>query len=193
MENPVVLVLPIHNGEQHLPSLVTRILELGIDAACPLSIVILDDGSTDDTFETACELATEYPQIQVLRQPLRQGLPAAIDRVRRLKVAQRVIVHDGVSPLDAAELTAMLREAAPGDLWEFGAQAAPTDPTRGSRRFAAITRLHTALERAHSSVSSLRWVELSETAAPRRVTGVASSALGDFASTSDPQSAAPLP
>ena len=60
-----------------------EVLELANMFADEFSIVIVDNGSTDETYETACELARTYPQIKVLRQSVRQGLGRVLEMVRK--------------------------------------------------------------------------------------------------------------
>ncbi|MEQ8837834.1 MAG: glycosyltransferase, partial [Lacipirellulaceae bacterium] len=154
-------------GERRIRSLIFKMLEIAETLQCDLRIVIVDDGSTDETFETACELSVAYPQISVLHQPVQRGLGPALDRVRRIVNSDRVIVHDGVSPLEVSELVAMLRE----DQREK-AVATPQSASeaRGSRRFASVTALHAAMERAHQPLTAFRWLELGDFLSPRRLT-----------------------
>lgn len=167
MDHPATVVLPIHNGERRIRSLTFKMLEIAETLQRDLRIIIVDDGSTDETFETACELSVAYPQVSVLHQPVQRGLGPALDRVRRLVSSDRVIVHDGVSPLNVRELVAMLREGQA----ENATPALPTAPeARGSRRFAAVTALHAAMQRAHEPLTAFRWLQLSDYLSPRRLT-----------------------
>jgi glycosyltransferase involved in cell wall biosynthesis len=131
-----------------------------------LHVVIVDDGSTDGTFETACELASEFPQVSVLRQSHRSGLGSALDLVRQRFHAREVIAHDGVGPVDVNELMRLL--GGPG-----GVKFAETEAVegRGSRRFGSIAALNTRLTEAHRGVTSCHWLKIHEPLAPRRKTG----------------------
>jgi len=177
VDHPATVVLPIHNGERRINALVLEMLDIGETLNCNLQVVIVDDGSTDETFEAACELAVAYPQVRVLHQPVQRGLGAALDRVRRIVNSDRVIVHDGVSPLEVSELVAMLREdqatqaSASAEPQQTAAERpASEQPARGSRRFAEVTALHQAMERAHQPLTAFRWLQLSDYLAPRRLT-----------------------
>ncbi|QDS97375.1 glycosyltransferase [Adhaeretor mobilis] len=181
MDHPATVVLPIHNGERRINALVLEMLDIGETLSCNLHVVIVDDGSTDETFEAACELAVAYPQVRVLHQPVQRGLGAALDRVRRIVNSDRVIVHDGVSPLVVSELVNMLREDRAAKEQNIDPQQepasqqapnlqAPTQQARGSRRFAEVTALHQAMERAHQPLTAFRWLQLSDYLSPRRLT-----------------------
>jgi glycosyltransferase involved in cell wall biosynthesis len=72
------VLLPVFNAQQSLETGVTEILELLPELSPRFELCILDDGSTDDTAEFARDLAARYPQIVVIRHPVRLGLAEAI-------------------------------------------------------------------------------------------------------------------
>jgi hypothetical protein len=159
----VTIVLPVHNAERSLRGLVTRILELAAAPTRRLTVAIVDDGSTDDTFEAACELARDFPQVRVLRQPFRKGLGPALEEVRSKLRVEEVIVHDGIGPIDLDELGALLG-AAPSRVVAPGL----TEEGRGSRRFAAVAALNAHMAEVHRAVSSFRWMRIPGQTRPRR-------------------------
>lgn len=163
MNSPVTIVLPVHNAERTLRTVVFRILELTELARRKLRLVIVDDGSTDETFETACELARKFPQVAIFRQPFQRGLGPALEEVRRRLGVDSVLVHDGASPIDVAELAAMIDEGE-----RRPRTTAADEPLSGSRRFAAVSTLNARLAAVHRAASSLRWLQLDQPLAPRR-------------------------
>ena len=162
MDSPLTIVLPVHNAERQLKSMVEAILELTTHSAREVCVAIVDDGSTDDTFETACALACTYPQIAVLRQPFQRGIGPALDRVRRALGAKLALVHDGCSPLDLGELDRQMKAAS---LTSRGDQQ---EQARGSRRFASLVALHSQMAQAHRRIGSFRWLSLEGPSTPRR-------------------------
>lgn len=162
MNEPLTIVLPMHNAERRLKAMVEGILEVATPTMREVRIAIVDDGSTDDTFEAACSLANVYPQISVLRQPFQRGIGPALERVQRLLGATQALVHDGSSALDLGELDRQLKaacQANQGDSLESG---------RGSRRFASLAALHSQLNDAHRWVASFRWLSLEVPSPARR-------------------------
>jgi glycosyltransferase involved in cell wall biosynthesis len=72
----LVVVVPAYNAARHLPALVERIVTArppGLDR-----IVIVDDGSTDDTGRVARALADDAPSIAVIARPRNGGYGAAM-------------------------------------------------------------------------------------------------------------------
>jgi glycosyltransferase involved in cell wall biosynthesis len=108
----LVVVVPAYNAARFLPDLVRRLV-----AAQPpglFRIVVVDDGSRDATVETARELASKMPNLEVVLRPANGGYGAAmktgLDVARRLDADQAASVHaDGqYSPEVLADLLAAL-------------------------------------------------------------------------------------
>ena len=78
MNTPLCVLLPVYNAQQGLETAVTEILEVLPELNHRFELCILDDGSTDDTAEVAYDLAARYPQVDVVRHPVRLGLAEAI-------------------------------------------------------------------------------------------------------------------
>jgi hypothetical protein len=143
VDSAVTIILPVHNAEGSLRPLVSRILDLAMTSHRRLTRALVDDGSPDETFEAACELARDFPQVRVFRQPYQGGLGPALDEVRKRLSIDEAIVHDGVGPLNFDELAALLANE------PSAAASAAADSFshegRGSRRFAAVTALNARL------------------------------------------------
>lgn len=170
LQKALTIVLPMYNRERQLRKAVTDILELNQSAKTMLELVVVDDGSTDETFETACELSRAYPQVTVLRQSVRRGYGAALDLVQHRLSLETFVAHDGISAIDASELKALLKVT---PLLGTGAmqasmREAATSGSVGSRRFASIRALHENMEHAHRTVAGFRWVQSQQPIVPRR-------------------------
>jgi glycosyltransferase involved in cell wall biosynthesis len=76
--NTLSVLLPVHNAHHKLEASVSEILEVLPELTDHFELCILDDGSTDDTADTAHELAARYPQIRVIHHPSRLGLAESI-------------------------------------------------------------------------------------------------------------------
>jgi cellulose synthase/poly-beta-1,6-N-acetylglucosamine synthase-like glycosyltransferase len=166
MDQVLTVVLPMHNSEHKLRSSISDILDLAPALSRPLEVVVVDDGSTDDTYETACELARLYPQVAVLRHAFRQGIGAALELVRNRLSVKKVLVHDGISPIDVGQLQSMLQVEP--ESCGCTSVAASSGESSGSRRFAAVRRLHDQMEQVHRGSLAFRWLQLENPLVPRR-------------------------
>ncbi len=126
MNTPSVL-LPVHNAQRSLEADVTEILEVLWELAGRFELMILDDGSTDETAEVARELAARYPQVRVIRHPLRLGLAEAIQTGLDHLQGEIMLVSDEDYCLDPDDLRTLwkLRDAQWGTSRRTRAAAAP--------------------------------------------------------------------
>jgi cellulose synthase/poly-beta-1,6-N-acetylglucosamine synthase-like glycosyltransferase len=146
----LTIVLPVYNAETRLRKNVTELLELASELTPKFGVLIIDDGSTDDTFEVAEDLAAHYPQVLVRRHRHRRGLGATIEYVSRRVRSDAVMVHDGVTPVNPQEMRSVWQS------WitqpsAAGSSLAPAS-TAAIHDFAGLSSIHAAMERAHRRV-----------------------------------------
>jgi len=149
----LTIVLPVYNIESRLSQNVEQMLELASDLTTQFSILIVDDGSTDDTSTVAHELATRYPQVKVRRQRQRSGLGPIISMVQRRVDSDVVIVHDGVTPIDAVQVRRLWRQS--------DSQSTPVAAAskRDLSELAHVRTTHDALALAHERVMGFHLLE----------------------------------
>lgn len=157
MKKNLTVVLPVHNAEATLRRDVSDVLDVAGEMAGPMRVIIVDDGSTDDTYDTAIELATRYPQIRVMRHAERQGLGRALDSLRSEVAGDMVLVHDGASRVDANQIRRLWsEEPQAGDA--IGAGEVSVDDLR----LAAAT--HEQLAAKHSRLAGFQRMTLGKSA-----------------------------
>jgi glycosyltransferase involved in cell wall biosynthesis len=147
----LTIVLPVYNGESRLTHHVTEMLELASELTSRFEVMIVDDGSTDETSAVAQELATQFPQISVRRHRHRRGLGPIISMVQRRVSTDVVIVHDGVTPINPVEVRR---------LWQQSAAEAAQPVSSGRtvstkvevKELAGVRATHTAMALAHERV-----------------------------------------
>lgn len=101
------VVLPVRNAERTLVTRVVELLEVLPDLTENFEVVIVDDGSTDDTDEAANDLARLYPQVRVVRHAEPLGIEASAETGVSRAMGDVVIVHAGSQPVNASELQRM--------------------------------------------------------------------------------------
>ena len=149
----LTIVLPVYNGESRLTHHVTEMLELASELTSHFEVMIVDDGSTDDTSAVAQELATQYPQISVRRHRHRRGLGPIISMVQRRVSTDVVIVHDGVTPINSVEVRRLWQQSAAEAKPARSASAAGADPKKlDVTELAGVRATHTAMALAHERV-----------------------------------------
>jgi glycosyltransferase involved in cell wall biosynthesis len=88
------VLLPVYNREQQLASQVDELLDVVAELTSHFDILIIDDGSTDDTAEVAQDLARQYPQINLVRHSHRRGLAEAVQTGLKHTRGETIIVGD---------------------------------------------------------------------------------------------------
>ena len=167
--NPAVtIVLPVHNAQRTLRSSLLGLMELAETTGRRLQVAVVDDGSTDATYEIACELASEFPQLHVLRQPYQRGLGSALEQVRSRLGVTDVVAHNGIGKIDHQELALLLNAGTERRDAPHANAAAIAGEGRGSRRAGSQPTLQTRLAEAHRSGGAFRWLRIDEPAASRR-------------------------
>ncbi|MEX2112803.1 MAG: glycosyltransferase family 2 protein [Pirellulales bacterium] len=109
MKTPLRVLLPVYNAEHRLPEGVVSVLEVLPEFADRFELVIIDDGSTDDTAETARSLAAQFPQVSVIRHPVRLGLGEAIQTGLDEAAAEIILFGNGAYELDLDDLRTLWR------------------------------------------------------------------------------------
>ena len=101
------VVVPVHNAERNLALRIGRLLEVLPDLAAKFEVLIVDDGSTDQTEEVALELSNRYPQVRVTRHHQQRGIEASAQTGAARTTGDIVIVHAGQEPVNASQLRRM--------------------------------------------------------------------------------------
>ncbi len=104
--NTLSVIIPCFNEESTLKSCVEKVLEIQDDSLC-LEIIIVDDASSDNSYEIACELAEKYSQVQVENHKVNQGKGAALRTGFKIATGDFVGVQDAdleYNPFDLKKL-----------------------------------------------------------------------------------------
>ena len=156
-DKSLTVVLPVYNGAPRLRAQVRELLELACELTNQFGILIVDDGSTDATFEVAEELAARYPQVSVRRHRHRAGLGPMLEHVQRCVRSDAVIMHDGVTPIDTNQMRSLWRR------WVAETVDPKSPPTAAALHgdicdFANLPAIHAAMERAHGRLLGFQLV-----------------------------------
>ena len=113
------VVLPVYNAQNSLPHLIEQMLDILPDVTSEFELLVVDDGSTDQTEEVARDLAIRYPQVRVMHHAERRGGEAVI-RTGYEHTRGRVVI---VQPENTAFGHADLKR-----LWQMHAEQSETPP-----------------------------------------------------------------
>jgi dolichol-phosphate mannosyltransferase len=74
----VAVVLPAYNENDNLTELITGLVDVAQRAAIDLQIIVVDDGSSDDTPATLAALQPRVPCLHAVIHPVNRGLAQAL-------------------------------------------------------------------------------------------------------------------
>lgn len=109
MDLSLSVVLPVHNAEHTLSRIVHLLLDVVPDVTEQFEILVVDDGSRDQTEEIAHELALQYPQVRVTRHQRRQGQTAAVQTALTQATGDVVFVQEEGSEVCCSEIQKLWR------------------------------------------------------------------------------------
>jgi dolichol-phosphate mannosyltransferase len=75
----LTIVIPALNEQEKIAETIEGVLPLARDLLDDFELILVDDGSTDDTGSIMDRFAAEDPRIVVIHQPQRQGVGAAFE------------------------------------------------------------------------------------------------------------------
>lgn len=101
------VVVPVYNAERHLTQQIGSLLEVLTDLTAKFEVLIVDDGSTDQTEDVALELSQRYPQVRVTRHAHQRGIEASAQTGAARTTGDIVIVHAGHEAVNASHLKRM--------------------------------------------------------------------------------------
>lgn len=95
------VLIPVYNEQDTVDEILTRVLALG---PVVREIVVVDDGSQDNTATVVSTRATEEPKIQFYQSPKNQGKTAAIATALERASGDIIIIQDADLEYDPAEI-----------------------------------------------------------------------------------------
>jgi glycosyltransferase involved in cell wall biosynthesis len=113
--NELSFVFPCYNEEESLPKLINQVMSVAPSVAENYEIVLVNDGSKDNTSKIAHEYAVKYPFIKVIDQA-NQGFGGALNTGLQNATSEWVFYTDADLQFDINELKTFIPFTATSDL-----------------------------------------------------------------------------
>jgi glycosyltransferase involved in cell wall biosynthesis len=108
MSPDVSIVIPALNEREALPSLLEEVAATCERAGLSWEAIVIDDGSSDDSFEVLADLAAEQPAIRAIRLRRNLGKSAALAIGFERASGAAIVTMDGDGQDDPADIPALL-------------------------------------------------------------------------------------
>lgn len=110
----VTVVLPAHNEEGNILPLMDQFGELARKARFSLEVVLVDDGSTDQTLPRAVEAQERYRFLRIVAQPHRRGLTEALRAGFSVARGQVIVFYPADRQFHPADIPRMVEKVRSG-------------------------------------------------------------------------------
>ena len=114
MENLISVIVPLHNEQENVPILVSRLRKVMDAAQLSFEIILVDDGSKDETFRIIRQEAENDSRIMGLRFRRNHGQTVAIKAGIEHARGDICITMDGDMQHDPAQIPAFLQKMEEG-------------------------------------------------------------------------------
>ena len=117
MTPAVTLMIPALNEARRIGATLDTVL--GVAARQPglrLEILVVDDGSTDDTAGIVTAYAARFPSVRLIRHPVNRGLGQAFRTALAGATGEKFLIVPGDNDMPASTLATLLANAAAADM-----------------------------------------------------------------------------
>jgi len=102
------VVIPVYNEEKFISTTIQRVLNVTLENLS-IELVVVDDGSKDQTVEILQQLAITHPEIRVFQQPVNMGKGAALRRGFQEATGDFVLIQDADLEYDPSDYPILLK------------------------------------------------------------------------------------
>jgi len=122
------VIIPVYNEQKTLAEIVQKVLETPFEK----EVILVDDGSTDQSPEILKQLAVDHDEIRVFSQAFNQGKGAALKRGFEAATGDVIIIQDADLEYDPADYGKLIQPITDGK----------ADVVYGSRFIGELHRVH---------------------------------------------------
>jgi len=109
--NSISVFFPAFNDAKILPYLIVKMYSILPIVTNEFEVIIVDDGSCDDTYEVASLLSRYFPSLKVIRHEKNKGYGGALQSGFSSATKEWVFYTDGDGQYDSCELKELVKKA----------------------------------------------------------------------------------
>ena len=117
------ILMPVYNEGAVVERCISLVLAVALPESMERELVIVDDRSTDGTWDTLQRLAEQFPEIQLYRQPRNRGKGAAVRMAIEKATGDFSLIQDADLEYDPSEYPRLLKPLLDGHAYAvFGSR-----------------------------------------------------------------------
>jgi hypothetical protein len=148
-------LLPVFNAQSHLEQTVLSLLDVVPELTSNFDVLIIDNGSSDDTACAAQSLVARFPQLQLMQNQRRLGLQSVIGSGLAVVRGDVVFLREDGTNLDLAHIGSLWRRMGRRHFVQVrGTPAAASSMAPASARPAAPSSWDRAVSRSGQSAAA---------------------------------------
>ena len=110
------IFFPFWNEEKNIEQVVKKAIPVAQRVASKWEIIMVDDGSSDDTLKIAKRLASENPNLSIVEDPKNRGYGSALKHGFLNAKYNLVVFNDGDGQFDLREVSRLLAKIKKADI-----------------------------------------------------------------------------
>lgn len=123
----LTVAMPAYNEAENIPTMITDIMQIVKPLVDELEIIVVDDGSRDNTADVVHQLSPQYPQVKLVQHPENKGYGTAVWSGLTHAGKELIFFTDADRQFDLTELKKLLAHIPQADL-VVGYRAPRRDP-----------------------------------------------------------------
>ena len=104
------IIVPVFNEEKTIQDILKHLLELSLPDNIPFEIIVVNDGSTDGTYELISQISKKNKKISLLNHEQNEGKGAAVRTGIKKAAGDYIIIQDADLEYDPRYISTLLLE-----------------------------------------------------------------------------------
>lgn len=112
----LTVTMPAYNEAENIPAMIAEVVQVVANLSDDFELIVVDDGSKDDTAQVVRHLSQQYPQVRLVQHEVNKGYGTAVRTGLTSATKELIFFTDADRQFDIHELENLLAEISRADL-----------------------------------------------------------------------------